>query len=79
MTIERDFEDEGSLIPLEKDEILEVTVGYKAYYSPTVIFASLEGYATGFSWTVQETPQGAYQSLISGSLMIAAVISAISF
>ena len=60
MTIERDFEDEGSLIPLEKGEILEVTAGYKAYYSPTVIFASLEGYATGFSWTVQETPQGAY-------------------
>ena len=71
VSLSRDFEDEGSLIPLMKDEVLEVTVGYKLYYSPTVIFSSYEGYATGFRWTIEETPESASMIKSAVALLLA--------
>lgn len=53
----RPYESEFSGIPLLADEVLELSIGYKAYASTTYTFPKAKGHNDGFVWVVAETPE----------------------
>ena len=67
---------------MSANEVLEMSVGYKAYASTTYTFPKAKGHTDGIVWTVAETPErqtSALYSLTAATSALALLTLAIAF